>query len=67
MRAIAVEAGVAPSNAYYWFASKDQLVQKFYRRIQLAHRDRSAEALCLRWRRWPSACSPSSGCLFDRR
>jgi AcrR family transcriptional regulator len=45
MRAIATEAGVAPSNAYYWFASKDQLVQEFYRRIQVAHRDRSAEAL----------------------
>src|SRR3954454_11725113 len=45
MRAVATEAGVAPSNAYYWFASKDQLVQEFYRRIQVAHRDRSAEAL----------------------
>jgi AcrR family transcriptional regulator len=45
MRAIATEAGVSPSNAYYWFASKDQLVQEFYRRIQVAHRDRSAEAL----------------------
>jgi AcrR family transcriptional regulator len=45
MRAIATEAGVAPSNAYYWFASKDQLVQEFYRRIQVAHADRSAEAL----------------------
>ncbi len=45
MRAIATEAGVAPSNAYYWFASKDQLVQEFYRRIQVAHRERSAEAL----------------------
>src|SRR4051812_31810704 len=45
MRAIATEAGVAPSNAYYWFASKDQLVQEFYRRIQVAHRERSAEVL----------------------
>jgi AcrR family transcriptional regulator len=45
MRAIATEAGVSPSNAYYWFASKDQLVQEFYRRIQVAHRERSAEAL----------------------
>ena len=45
MRAIATEAGVAPSNAYYWFASKDQLVQEFYRRIQVAHRERSATAL----------------------
>lgn len=45
MRAIATEAGVAPSNAYYWFASKDELVQEFYRRIQLAHRERSAQVL----------------------
>jgi AcrR family transcriptional regulator len=45
MRAIATEAGVAPSNAYYWFASKDQLVQEFYRRIQVAHRERSAAVL----------------------
>lgn len=40
MRAIATEAGLSPSNAYYWFASKDQLVQEFYRRIQVAHRER---------------------------
>ena len=45
MRAIATEAGVAPSHAYYWFASKDQLVQEFYTRIQAGHRDRSASAL----------------------
>jgi AcrR family transcriptional regulator len=45
MRAIATEAGLSPSNAYYWFASKDQLVQEFYLRIQVAHRERSAEGL----------------------
>ena len=45
MRAIATEAGVAPSNAYYWFASKDQLVQEFYRHIQVQHRTRCAAAL----------------------
>ena len=45
MRAIATEAGLAPSNAYYWFASKDELVQEFYRRIQVGHRERSAAAL----------------------
>jgi AcrR family transcriptional regulator len=45
MRAIATAAGVSPSNAYYWFASKDQLVQEFYRRIQVSHRERSADAL----------------------
>ncbi len=37
MRAIATEAGLAPSNAYYWFRSKDDLVQEFYLRIQAAH------------------------------
>src|ERR1700750_3166682 len=41
MRAIATEAGVSPSNAYYWFASKDQLVQGFYRRIQPPHPGRT--------------------------
>src|SRR3954454_15655853 len=45
MRAVAAEAGVSPSNAYYWFASKDQLVQEFYRRLQVAHGERSAEVL----------------------
>lgn len=45
MRAIATEAGLSPSNAYYWFASKDDLVQEFYRRIQVGHRERSAQAL----------------------
>jgi AcrR family transcriptional regulator len=45
MRAIATEAGLSPSNAYYWFSSKDQLVQEFYRRIQVGHRDRCADEL----------------------
>lgn len=45
MRAIATEAGLSPSNAYYWFASKDQLVQEFYERIQDDHRDRVAQVL----------------------
>ena len=36
MRAIATEAGLAPSNAYYWFRSKDDLVQAFYLAIQAA-------------------------------
>jgi len=45
MRAIATEAGLAPSNAYYWFANKDELVQELYRRIQGEHRDRAADLL----------------------
>lgn len=45
MRAIATEAGLAPSNAYYWFANKDELVQAFYQRIQDEHRERVAGLL----------------------
>jgi AcrR family transcriptional regulator len=45
MRAVALEAGLSPSNAYYWFASKDELVQAFYLRIQEQHRVRAAEVL----------------------
>lgn len=45
MRAVAAEAGVAPSHAYYFFAGKDQLVQELYLRIQVDHRARAAEVL----------------------
>ncbi len=45
MRAIAAEADLSPSNAYYWFASKDELVQAFYNRIQDDHLDRVADVL----------------------
>ncbi|NMO55977.1 TetR/AcrR family transcriptional regulator [Actinoplanes sp. TBRC 11911] len=38
MRAIAKEAGVAVGNAYYYFDSKEHLIQGFYDRVQLAHR-----------------------------
>jgi AcrR family transcriptional regulator len=37
MRAIAKEAGVAVGNAYYYFDSKEQLIQGFYDRGQQAH------------------------------
>jgi AcrR family transcriptional regulator len=37
MRAIAVEAGVSLGNAYYYFDSKDHLVQAFYDRSQAEH------------------------------
>jgi AcrR family transcriptional regulator len=39
MRAIAKEAGVAVGNAYYYFDSKEHLIQGFYDRVQGAHRD----------------------------
>jgi AcrR family transcriptional regulator len=45
MRAIAAEAGVTASNAYYWFGSKDELVQAFYLRIQSDHAERAAIGL----------------------
>ncbi|HEY7271430.1 MAG TPA: TetR family transcriptional regulator [Actinoplanes sp.] len=38
MRAIATEAGVAVGNAYYYFDSKEHLIQGFYDRNQVAHR-----------------------------
>jgi AcrR family transcriptional regulator len=37
MRAVAGEAGVSLGNAYYYFASKDHLVQGFYAQIQTLH------------------------------
>jgi AcrR family transcriptional regulator len=46
MRAIAAEAGVSVGNAYYYFSSKEQLIQGFYdeiaRRHQVAARERMA-------------------------
>jgi AcrR family transcriptional regulator len=37
MRAIAKEAGVATGNAYYYFSSKEELIQEFYARNQADH------------------------------
>src|SRR5690348_15746334 len=41
MRIIAKEAGVSVGNAYYYFSSKEQLVQAYYDRAQTEH-----EAAC---------------------
>jgi AcrR family transcriptional regulator len=37
MRAIARQAGVAVGNAYYYFRSKESLIQEFYRRTHREH------------------------------
>ena len=45
MRAIASEAGVAVGNAYYYFDSKEHLIQEFYAGTQVEHRNRAAAVL----------------------
>ncbi|MFI0260516.1 TetR family transcriptional regulator [Streptomyces sp. NPDC017056] len=45
MRAIAQEAGVSVGNAYYYFASKEHLIQGFYDRITAEHTAAVADVL----------------------
>jgi AcrR family transcriptional regulator len=45
MRSIAREAGVSVGNAYYYFASKDHLVEAFYEDMQVAHMAHARPAL----------------------
>jgi len=45
MRAIAAEAGVSVGNAYYYFSSKEHLIQAFYDQMQVQHRAVAAPAL----------------------
>ncbi|HEX2133210.1 MAG TPA: TetR family transcriptional regulator [Actinophytocola sp.] len=45
MRAIAKEAGVSVGNAYYYFSSKEQLVQGFYDRITELHEQACEDVL----------------------
>jgi AcrR family transcriptional regulator len=45
MRAIAREAGVAVGNAYYYFPSKDHLIQEFYLGVNAEHRAAAEPAL----------------------
>lgn len=45
MRAIATEAGVSVGNAYYYFGSKEHLIQAFYDRMQDEHAEAATEVL----------------------
>ncbi|MEV0565128.1 TetR family transcriptional regulator [Dactylosporangium sp. NPDC050588] len=45
MRAIATAAGVSVGNAYYYFPSKDHLVQAFYTTVQDAHAEACEQLL----------------------
>ncbi|MEV0715051.1 TetR family transcriptional regulator [Asanoa sp. NPDC050611] len=45
MRGIAKEAGVAVGNAYYYFSSKEHLIQEFYAETGVEHRARAAAVL----------------------
>ena len=45
MRSIAQEAGVSVGNAYYYFGSKEHLIQAFYDRIQVEHAEASERVL----------------------
>jgi AcrR family transcriptional regulator len=45
MRAIAAEAGVSLGNAYYYFESKQHLIQAFYDRTQIEHAEASRHVI----------------------
>lgn len=45
MRGIAAKAGVSVGNAYYYFPSKQHLIQAFYDRTQIEHADASRPVL----------------------
>jgi AcrR family transcriptional regulator len=45
MRAIAEEAGVSVGNAYYYFASKERMIQAFYARTHAEHMALAGPAL----------------------
>ncbi|MCT9935171.1 TetR family transcriptional regulator [Planotetraspora sp. A-T 1434] len=47
MRAIAAEAGVSVGNAYYYFTSKEQLIQAYYDRAQAEHEAACREVLAV--------------------
>ena len=66
MRAIAQEAGVAVGNAYYYFGSKDHLIQEFYAQSQVEHRAAAAAGARpgggVRRPARAGCCTPASTC-----
>ena len=68
MRAVADRAGVSLGNAYYYFASKDHLVQEFYVQLQVDHvraaetaiagQTRFADRLSAAWQSWVDVAEP---------
>jgi AcrR family transcriptional regulator len=48
MRAVADRAGVSVGNAYYYFSSKDELVQGFYDQLVAEHRELALPGLAAR-------------------
>ena len=57
MRAVADEAGVSLGNAYYYFSSKEHLVQAFYDGLQVEHAAAAAERPRRARRRSPRGCA----------
>lgn len=45
MRAVAAKAKVSTGNAYYYFSSKEHLIQAFYDHLQVEHAEAAAAAL----------------------
>jgi AcrR family transcriptional regulator len=45
MRAIAAEAGVSVGNAYYYYSSKEHLMQAYYDHLQMQHREAAVSIL----------------------
>ena len=45
MRSIAKEAGVSVGNAYYYFGSKEHLIQAFYDQLQVEHAEAAERIL----------------------